>query len=223
MKTLNKILLAAGVLGGSVAAHQREDLAQAIPYASVQFQTAVPAAFNSSVAKGLREAVKAPLYVANYALASPEAGDERVEILVNKTVNQAAVLRNKKLDTVYTVSTGAVHKPTKSRYGEYVTPNGEYLVKGRRDPAALAKKFTNPEYYGAGQILLIGPFGGDIALHGTNKKETLGRYETNGCVRFDNKTMDELLRTVPIGSIVRISDLPQQAWNDTIAKYGGKK
>jgi len=218
-----KILLGAGILAvaGAVAGTTRyaAPFAEVAPYAHTQLTTAVPAAFKNSVSKGVRELVKAPLYALQYPQAVVGDSRERYDILVNKTTNEAAIIRQGALDTLVSVSTGEINRPTKTRYGEYVTPDGDYLVKGRRDASALERKFNNPSYYGTGQLLLVGPFGGDIALHGTDNASTIGTYETNGCVRFDNSVMTSLLKRVSNGSRVRIRTLPEAAWRDTLAVY----
>ena len=215
-----KLLVAAGVLGiAAGTVRYAAPLAEVTPYAYTQFTTAVPPAFRNGVTKGVRELVKAPLYAIQYPEAVAGDTRDRYDIIVNKTTNEAAIIRDGVLDTLVPVSTGVINKPTKTRYGEYVTPDGDYLVKGRRDSASLERKFDHPSYYGAGQLLLVGPFGGDIALHGTNSTSTIGSYETNGCVRFDNRTMASLLDRVSNGSHIRIRSIPQAAWRDTVAAY----
>ncbi len=215
-----KLLVAAGVLGiAAGTVRYAAPLAEVTPYAYTQFTTAVPPAFRNGVAKGIRELVKAPLYAIQYPEAVAGDTRNRYDIIVNKTTNEAAIIRDGMLDTLVSVSTGEINKPTKERYGEYVTPDGDYRVKGRRDISALERKFDNPSYYGSGQLLLIGPFGGDIALHGTNKPGSIGSYETNGCVRFDNSVMSSLLERVANGSVVRVRSIPEAAWRDTLATY----
>ena len=50
--------------------------------------------------------------------------------------------------------------------------------------------------------------GGQYAIHGTNRPNTVGTFASYGCIRMRSKDVIELYRLVHIGTHVRISEKP---------------
>jgi lipoprotein-anchoring transpeptidase ErfK/SrfK len=44
--------------------------------------------------------------------------------------------------------------------------------------------------------------GGEYAIHGTNRPESIGRFVSAGCIRMHNRDIVELYRLVPVGTPV---------------------
>lgn len=44
--------------------------------------------------------------------------------------------------------------------------------------------------------------GGEYAIHGTNRPESIGRFVSAGCIRMHNRDIVELYRLVPVGTRV---------------------
>ena len=111
-----------------------------------------------------------------------------------------------RLITVY--RNGGVVVRTRTAIGrpETPTPTGSFYVNQR----LLAADPSGP--WGPGGIGISAfsptlpdwPQGGPIAIHGTNRPESIGQVMSNGCLRIDNAVLDELIHAVPDGTPVRI-------------------
>lgn len=86
------------------------------------------------------------------------------------------------------------------------TPVGQFFVDGW-----VPLSGSGP--YGAGQLSVAGfsnvlhSFGGgvgQIAIHGTNRPELMGEAVSNGCVRTDNTTINNLAAMAPLGTPVEV-------------------
>lgn len=86
------------------------------------------------------------------------------------------------------------------------TPLGRFFVDGWVSLNGLGP-------YGAGQLSVAGfsdvlhSFGGgvgQIAIHGTNRPQSIGESVSNGCVRMHNDALDRLVRIAPLGTPVDI-------------------
>ena len=86
------------------------------------------------------------------------------------------------------------------------TPTGSYYVNQR----LLASDPAGPWGPGGIGISAFSPVlttwaqGGPIAIHGTNRPETIGHAASNGCLRIDNDVLSRLIRLVPDGTPVLI-------------------
>lgn len=86
------------------------------------------------------------------------------------------------------------------------TPTGSYYVNQR----ILAADPGGPWGPGGIGISAFSPVltnwaqGGPIAIHGTNRPETIGQAASNGCLRIDNAVLERLIHLVPEGTPVRI-------------------
>ena len=111
-----------------------------------------------------------------------------------------------RLITVYRDGDVLVRTRTAIGRPETPTPTGSYYVNQR----LLAADPGGP--WGPGGIgisafsptLVDWPQGGPIAIHGTNRPESIGRVASNGCLRIENAVLERLIHVVPDGTPVRI-------------------
>ena len=107
----------------------------------------------------------------------------------------------------FNVGTGQVKAQQKERFGQYVTPSGNYLLINKINRSALEEKFgNNAKLYGSGMLQLLGPWAPHIAIHGTNDNSRIGKYSTNGCINLANENLEWLLSNAGIGSKVYVYD-----------------
>ena len=119
------------------------------------------------------------------------------EIVVDLSERLLTVYRS---DDVLVRTRAAVGRP------ETPTPTGSFYVNQR----LLASDPSGP--WGPGGIgisafsptLSDWPQGGPIAIHGTNRPESIGQVASNGCLRIDNAVLGRLIHVVPDGTPVRI-------------------
>lgn len=86
--------------------------------------------------------------------------------------------------------------------GKYIKPAWSAPDEIRRDNPKLPEVIkggaaNNP--MGAAALTLRG---GEYAIHGTNRPESIGHYVSYGCIRMYNRDIVELYRLVPVGAPV---------------------
>jgi lipoprotein-anchoring transpeptidase ErfK/SrfK len=118
-------------------------------------------------------------------------------VLVDLSDHEARLYRGEKVTDEWPVTVGTAATPT---------PTGSFsitdLIEGGLNPVygccAIAISATQP-------YLPAGWTGGDrIAFHGNGTGEALGADASNGCIRSPDEVLQELIRTVPLGTPVRI-------------------
>ena len=111
-----------------------------------------------------------------------------------------------RLITVYRDGAVLVRTPTAIGRPETPTPTGSYYVNQRLraadpggpwGPGGIGLSAFSP-------TLVDWPQGGPIAIHGTNRPESIGRVASNGCLRIENAVLERLIHVVPDGTPVRI-------------------
>jgi lipoprotein-anchoring transpeptidase ErfK/SrfK len=132
--------------------------------------------------------------------------EEQVTIVTNEwrisvslSDHRMVVVRGLEIVHDVSVSVGKASTPT---------PPGTYYVnavvltgrpQGAYGPAALALN-------GFSDVLTeFGGGDGQLAIHGTNKPSSIGRSESNGCVRVDNDVVAVLAEQIPLGTPVEIT------------------
>ncbi|MBB5326170.1 lipoprotein-anchoring transpeptidase ErfK/SrfK [Anoxybacillus tepidamans] len=122
-------------------------------------------------------------------------------IIVNKTTNQLAFIRNGKLESIYPVATGVTTA---------LTPEGLFTVKVKAKNPYYRKKNipggapNNPLGTRWIGFDAYGTDGRTYGIHGTNNPQSIGKYITQGCVRMHNRDVEALYEKVPIGAKVLI-------------------
>lgn len=126
--------------------------------------------------------------------------DVENRIVVEREARQLTVYRGTSADVLFQapVATGAPATPT---------PLGNFFVD-------IVIKVNRPSgAYGAYQLSVAGfsdvlqSFGGgpgQIAIHGTNHPELIGKFVSNGCVRLNNDDVTALADLAPVGTPVEI-------------------
>jgi lipoprotein-anchoring transpeptidase ErfK/SrfK len=120
-------------------------------------------------------------------------------LVIDKSQNTLALRADDQLLKVYSVSTGKENR----------TPTGEFKI---------INKLKNPVWYKAGAVVpaespenILGSrwLGLSIekyGIHGTTEPESIGEYNTEGCVRMTNEDVEELFIIVQRGTKVTIVD-----------------
>ncbi len=111
-----------------------------------------------------------------------------------------------RLITVYRDGDVVVRTRTAIGRPETPTPTGSFYVN-QRLLAADPSGSWGPGGIGISAFsptLVDWPQGGPIAIHGTNRPESIGQVASNGCLRIDNGVLERLIHAVPDGTPVRI-------------------
>ena len=139
----------------------------------------------------------------------PPALDED-HIIINKTNNKLYYYENRKLQKVYNVSTGKIPE---------LTPEGWFrIVTMHKNPHGGEKVNNNP--FGSRWMGLGIPGHEDglkYGIHGTDSPETIGTYESGGCIRMDNNDAKELYSLVQINTpVIIFSDITLTGFKETL-------
>ncbi|CAG9621485.1 L,D-transpeptidase [Sutcliffiella rhizosphaerae] len=122
-------------------------------------------------------------------------------IIVNKETNQLAYFQGEELKEVHTVSTGKSVE---------LTPEGEFnIIVKAINPYYRKKNIAGGDPNNPLGSRWMGfdaqdTEGRTYGVHGTNRPETIGGYVTLGCIRLENKVVEELFNKVPIGTKIWI-------------------
>jgi lipoprotein-anchoring transpeptidase ErfK/SrfK len=130
---------------------------------------------------------------------NPTLGDPF--IIVNKASNQAVFINEAKIQSVFHISTGKEPE---------LTPEGTFTVVVKAENPYYRRK--NIEGGAPENPLGTRWIGFDAretdgriyGLHGTNNEQSIGKYVTEGCVRFHSESIEWLYDQVPLGTKVLI-------------------
>lgn len=134
-------------------------------------------------------------------------------IVVEKQVRRLTVLKNGTALKSYVVALGRNPVGAKQFEGDGRTPEGEYVVSGRKEDSAfhLALRVSYPTATERAAAEAHGrSSGGDIMIHGLrNGLGFLGPLHrvydwTEGCIAVTNSEIEEIWRAVPDGTVVEI-------------------
>ncbi|MGR5986234.1 L,D-transpeptidase [Bacillus cytotoxicus] len=142
-------------------------------------------------------------------------------ILINLTTNQLSFFENGNYVRTFPVTTGSPRTPT---------PEGSFCI---------INKYKNKEYHrkkipgGAPNNPLgtrwLGLNEKEYAIHGTNREGTIGRRESNGCIRMHDRDIQWLYDRVSVQTKVIISSFhasPEQAthmYGYRVVSWNGRK
>ncbi len=123
----------------------------------------------------------------------------KFSIVVDKSQNELRLYANGRLIKTYKVSTGK----------DDLTPEGTFkIVTKLKDPTFFhdgkAIPPGDPENILGSRWMGFDYGNGSYGIHGTTSPETIGTYETNGCVRMRNEDVEELFAIVPKGTEVKV-------------------
>ena len=134
-------------------------------------------------------------------------------IVIEKSHHRLTTYSSGKVLNIYRVSLGPYPKGPKERQGDGRTPEGLYTIDARKPDSGfhLALHISYPSVTDRARAaaLRVDP-GGDIMIHGLkNGLGWIGSFHhfkdwTNGCIAVTNAEMDELWKSVPVGTVVEI-------------------
>lgn len=132
-------------------------------------------------------------------------------ILVSLPDRKLALLDGDRVIKIYDVAVGAPVSPS---------PSGEFQI---------VQRLENPGYYRPGVVIAPGkgnPLGTrwmglnikGFGIHGTNRRDSIGKNASHGCIRLRNSDMEDLFARVQVGD--RVSLIAER--NDEVARlFGG--
>ena len=100
----------------------------------------------------------------------------------------------------FTTPSGTMHVQFKELEPVWILPDWYFIENKRPVPAEDAPERRVPGGLGAAAIYL----GNEIAIHGTDRPELLGRQVSHGCIRLSNENAIRLFHNVQIGTPVVI-------------------
>ena len=134
-------------------------------------------------------------------------------VVVEKQARRLTVLKGGTTLKSYVVALGRNPIGAKQFEGDGRTPEGEYVVSGRKEDSAfhlaLRVSYPNATERAAAEAQGRSP-GGDIMIHGLrNGLGFLGPLHrvydwTEGCIAVTNSEIEEIWRAVPDGTVVEI-------------------
>lgn len=134
-------------------------------------------------------------------------------IVVEKSARRLSLYAGDTLIRSYTIQLGRVPVGHKEREGDHRTPEGDYIIDYRNPRSGFYKSLhvSYPDAHDRAHAA-AGGFdpGDDIMIHG--RKNGCGAFEfyyrhrdwTKGCVAVPNRDMEEIWRSVPVGTPISI-------------------
>ncbi|MCA0988244.1 L,D-transpeptidase family protein [Alkalihalobacillus algicola] len=114
----------------------------------------------------------------------PDPATFPFSIYVSLTNRTLSLYKNGSLVKVYPVGVGRML---------HETPSGSFIIINKAPdpggPFGTMWMSISKKHYG---------------IHGTNAPSSIGKYVSRGCIRMQNRDVEELSRTIPIGTRVQI-------------------
>ena len=140
-------------------------------------------------------------------------GTRADRIVIVKSVHTMSLLRGAEVIRTYKIAIGRGPVGAKIRSGDHKTPEGEYLIDGKKADSkfhrALHISYPNQADRERAQQRNVNP-GGDIEIHGIeNGLGWIGGLHqsvdwTDGCVAVTDSEIEEIWKSVRIGTPVEI-------------------
>lgn len=138
-----------------------------------------------------------------FSAANSEAAEQKkVEkrIAINSASRLMTYYENNKKIAVYPLGLGKTYTPTPVGYFKILEKVTNPTWIDPSDPEyEIASGPSNPLGYRWMQIK------GNYGIHGTNRPESIGGYVSNGCIRMNEKDVEELYKMVDVGTPVDIT------------------
>ena len=134
-------------------------------------------------------------------------------ILIEKAARTLTLFKDGAILKAYHVALGREPVGAKQREGDGRTPEGSYVISGRKEDSAFHRslRISYPSEADLARAQAAGASpGGDIMIHGLkNGLGWLGRLHTSsdwteGCIAVTNEEIEEIWRAVPDGTPVEI-------------------
>lgn len=135
------------------------------------------------------------------------------KIIVTKHARKLDLISNNQIVRSYKISIGRVTKGAKEYEGDKKTPEGTYIIHDKNPNSGYYKNLgiSYPNNYDIEHAKTIGKKpGGLIKIHGLkNGFGWIGRFHlmfdwTLGCIALSNNEIDEIYKTVKIGTPIEI-------------------
>ncbi len=127
-------------------------------------------------------------------------------------------LRGNDTEWEFTTPSGTMHVQFKELNPTWVIPDWYYIENKLPIPPESSPLRRQPYGLGAAAIYL----GNEIAIHGTDKPELLGRRVSHGCIRLSNANIRRLYHNVQIGTpvvLVGEQEVLQEIQPDSVARF----
>ena len=122
------------------------------------------------------------------------------KIVINLASRSLALYEGDKKVRLYPIGPGKASTPTPVGYYKIRTKEINPTWIDPSDPEyAIPSGDSNPLGYRWMQIK------GNYGIHGTNNPDSIGKYVSNGCIRMQEKDVEELFELVKIGTPVEIT------------------
>lgn len=177
-------------------------MVSALPYEIAKRETQEGAAMAQRSIQRIRMAVLAALIVSEAALATGQtpstiATRPRRHVLVSLAHRQLAVMQDDEVLHTFPIAVGTAQTPS---------PTGDFQI---------VQRLTNPTYYHPGKV--IGPGANNplgprwiglgvkgYGIHGTSEPRSIGKAASHGCIRLNNRDIQQLFAMVRVGDTVEI-------------------
>ncbi|MDR3279557.1 MAG: L,D-transpeptidase [Synergistaceae bacterium] len=131
-----------------------------------------------------------------------------VSIVINKSSHTMEVFRDGKRVNGYSVAVGR-NTGDKQRVGDMRTPEGTFRIVQIQNASGWTHDFRDGKgqvrgAYGPYFIRLDTPGWKGIGIHGTHAPNSIGTNVTEGCIRLNNRDVEELRHMVKVGDNVVI-------------------
>lgn len=140
-------------------------------------------------------------------------------IIVNKKINEVALINDGKVQTVISAATGET---------EDLTPEGLYtIIVKAKDPYYRKKDIKGGDPANPLGTRWIGFDAKDTdgriyGLHGTNDPSSIGKYVSQGCIRLQNEAIESLYDFVPVGTKILVIST-SESYEQLGKEYGAIK
>ncbi|WP_186578282.1 L,D-transpeptidase [Aquibacillus kalidii] len=124
-------------------------------------------------------------------------------IIVNKQVNQLAYVDDNQIQKIYDVATGATNELTPNGLHTVTVKAVEPYYRKKNIPGGSPDNPLGTRWIGFNAENTDGRIYG---LHGTNNPSSIGKNASAGCVRMENKDVEELFSNIPMGTKIYITD-----------------
>jgi lipoprotein-anchoring transpeptidase ErfK/SrfK len=145
---------------------------------------------------------------------NPLPGDPFV--IVNKTINEMALIDDNKVQTTVSVGTGKMKELTPEGLFT-ITVKAEDPYYRRKDiPGGDPKNPLGSRWIG---FDAQGTDGRIYGVHGTNQPASIGKYVSQGCIRTQNEVISSLYPLIPLGTKILVTST-SKTFEQLAKEYG---
>ncbi len=208
---MNKKHLTAAILSAALittsfpAAFAAEQAAPATTAATTSTAAATtPAATTAPAAATTQQATTTTTTTTQSATSETPTNDEAVldsrKISINLAARSLAVYEGQKRIRLYPIGPGKASTPTPVGYFKVESKDLNPTWTDPTDPGySIPSGESNPLGYRWMEVQ------GNYGIHGTNKPESIGHYVSNGCIRMNEKDVEDVFDLVKVGTPIEIT------------------